>query len=200
MAVGNQMNQDVTKSDLSIAIHLFKRYLHNQKKKGDVYLNISKSSQSVMDNWGTSLQSTQVQFKSPFYFEGSKTADVFIIDSQGSFFKNESGDLLTKILKAMNLVPGSVYICNAESLQSINETLLESSPKIIIALGSKATKLLSNTNKPIQDYRGKLFDFLDTQVMPTYHPSRLLKDPGLKRHVWEDMKVVMKCLGQNRGS
>ncbi len=154
----------------------------------------------MIHNWGASLQSTQVQSKSSFNFQGSEKAEVFIIDSQGSFFKNGSGELLAKILKAMNLSPESVFICNAVNIQSINDMLLKISPKIIITLGTKATELLSNINKSIQEYRGKIFNFQGTQVMPTYHPSRLLKDPGLKRYVWEDMKVVMEYLGQNRGS
>ncbi len=200
MAVGNQINQDVIKSDLSIAIHLFKRYLHNQKNRGDVYLNISKSSQTIMDNWGTLVQSNQVQSKFSFNFEGSEKASIFIIDSQGTFFKNDSGELLVKILKAMNLTPESVFICNAVSLKAINEMLTKISPQFIITLGTLATQLLFNSKKTIYELRGELIEFQGTQVMPTYHPSRLLKDPGLKRHVWEDMKVVMECLGKNRGS
>ncbi len=117
-----KINQDIVESSLSTAIELFKKYLIIQKDNGKTYLNFSQTSQTIIDNWGTTIQSSSsvVHPESSFNFEGSQTANLFIIDSHSSFFKNDSGELLINILKAMNLAPDSVFICNAVNLKSIN--------------------------------------------------------------------------------
>ncbi len=210
----NQINQDSNNSELNIselsnpklnnAIDLFKVYLSNQKKNNHTYFNFSESSQLLMKQWGVPSESIIPKKDSlqaaSFCYEGPESSDVFIMDSYSRFFKDESGELLVKILKAMNIASDSVYICNAEKLQLFKEKVLKSSPRIIIALGTKAAQLLLNSENSIHEVRGKLFTFQGINVMPTYHPSRLLENPELKRHVWEDMKVVMETIGRNNGS
>jgi DNA polymerase len=54
---------------------------------------------------------------------------------------------------------------------------------------------VTGSRDPLADIRGKFFKFQGISVMPTFHPAELLKDPGLKRPVWEDMQQVMQING-----
>ena len=69
------------------------------------------------------------------------------------------------------------------------------SPKVICALGSFASRTLLDTETRISELRGKFHDFNGIPLMPTYHPSFLLRNPGAKRDVWSDMQMVMERLG-----
>ncbi|MCX6226027.1 MAG: uracil-DNA glycosylase [Bacteroidia bacterium] len=64
-------------------------------------------------------------------------------------------------------------------------------PSIIILLGSTALKGLIDPDGKITQVRGKWMEWNNIQVMPTYHPSALLRNPELKKEVWEDMKLVV---------
>lgn len=78
-------------------------------------------------------------------------------------------------------------------------------PKLLCALGSTAAKALLGTETPISKLRGKLIEFSlslypdipPIPLMPTYHPAALLRNPVLKKDVWEDMKVLLKMLEQS---
>ena len=130
-----------------------------------------------------------------FFFEGPENATIFIIDSDTGFFKGKSGELLTKILKAMNLSPDSVFICNADDLGLVHEKIKTICPEIIITLGTKAGQSLLQIKSPLEQFRGKFHEYNGIKVMPTFHPSLLLKHPEYKRQVWEDMKRVMENMG-----
>jgi uracil-DNA glycosylase len=139
-------------------------------------------------------------------------------DAQGQPFVGPTGDLINKMIVAMGLDPErDVYICTsvkckpAESAQPsaeeaascmpyLEEQLELLSPKVIVAMGNvAATALLGTVTSMIKLrgqwklYRGKI------AVMPTYHPSMLLKPgPGqaeAKKLAWLDLQAVMKELG-----
>jgi uracil-DNA glycosylase family 4 len=136
-------------------------------------------------------------------------------DKQGRPFVGRAGQLLTRIIAAMGLTREDVYICNilkcrppgnrnpesneisacepflVKQLQAIN-------PKIICALGSFAAKTLLKTEIPITVLRGRYHDYHDIKLMPTYHPAYLLRNPGAKKQVWEDVQVIMKDLGLSK--
>jgi DNA polymerase len=67
-------------------------------------------------------------------------------------------------------------------------------PAIIVALGKFAAQTLLRTPEPISRLRGRFHRIGDIRVMPTFHPSYLLRNPAAKREVWDDMKVVMREL------
>ena len=67
-------------------------------------------------------------------------------------------------------------------------------PKVIIALGNHAAKALLQTEQGISQMRGTFQEYEGIPVMCTYHPAYLLRSPGEKRKVWEDMKKVMRLL------
>lgn len=133
-------------------------------------------------------------------------------DLQGEPFVGEAGKLLTKIIEAMGVSRSDVYICNVikcrppqnrdplpsevgacspfmlRQLQSIK-------PSAIVALGKFAAQTLLEVKTPISKLRGSFHNYHGIPLMPTFHPAALLRDPSLKRDVWEDMKLVMQKLG-----
>ena len=64
-----------------------------------------------------------------------------------------------------------------------------------MALGTFAAQTLLRTKEPISRLRGVFHDYHGIPLMPTFHPAYLLRNPAMKREVWEDMQKVMKRLG-----
>lgn len=132
-------------------------------------------------------------------------------DEQGEPFVGRAGQLLTKIIIAMGLKREDVYIANCVKCRPPNNRAPEPDeldtcmpflmkqidaikPKIIVCLGATAAKDVLKTEVPISKLRGKFLDWNGYKLMPTFHPAFLLRNPNMKRPVWEDMQVVMKEL------
>lgn len=132
-------------------------------------------------------------------------------DQTGRPFVGKAGQLLTKIIQAMNLTREDVYICNIlkcrppgnrnplpTEIQACIPHLIRQirliQPEFICALGTFAAQTLLGTDKPISKIRGSFHDYRGIRVMPTYHPSYLLRNPEKKRDVWDDIKKLMKEL------
>lgn len=139
-------------------------------------------------------------------------------DLQGEPFVGRAGQLLTKIIEAMGMKRSDVYITNILKSRPPNNRVPEPDevatcvpflhrqldvikPKVIVTLG--ATAILSllklHGEAKIGDLRGKWQEFNGFPVLPTYHPAFLLRNPNMKRVVWEDMKIVMKKLKDKKG-
>lgn len=184
------------RAELLDVINEFRFYLGSVRQTSRFFPTLSKSSQKIIEQWETPLQKNDEFDLAPdFFSEGSVNSAVFILDSDNRFFKGESGELLVKILKAMNLGLDQVFICTTDNLSALNEKIDDGCPEMIITLGSKAGKTIAKTDQPLQAFRGRFFEYRGIPVMPTFHPSLLLKDPRYKRDVWEDMKQVMACMG-----
>jgi uracil-DNA glycosylase family 4 len=142
-------------------------------------------------------------------------------DAQGEPFVGAAGQLLTRIIKTMGFTRETVYIANvlkcrpdtpgqsygnrkpsAEEMRTCLPYLLEQikliRPRVIVALGATAMEGLFGRPIPISRVRGHWQVFNETPVMPTYHPSYLLRNQAasVKREVWEDMLQVLEKLGQ----
>lgn len=142
-------------------------------------------------------------------------------DSQGEPFVGQAGQLLTRIIQTMGFPRDTVYIANVlkcrpdtpgqtagnrkptpEEMRTCLPYLLAQidliQPKIIVALGGTAMEGLFGRVVPITKVRGHFQDFRDIPVMPTYHPSYLLRTQalGVKRQLWEDMLQVLEKLGR----
>jgi uracil-DNA glycosylase len=185
-----QKQLTLEQAELISVIKDFSQYLLSQKKNHGTFLEISNKSNFLIDSWGVKSKAQQ-----PFFFQGTEEADVFILDSTTDFFKGQGGNLLIKILAAMDLKPDSVFICNAGDLTNVHEKIINISPKVIITLGSKAFRLLLQNRQSLSECRGKFYEYQGIKLMPTFHPVLLLKQPVLKRKVWEDMKKVMEYRG-----
>jgi DNA polymerase len=132
-------------------------------------------------------------------------------DMQGLPFVGRAGQLLTKIIEAMGLKRKDVYITNVVKCRPPqNRTPFPTEilacaeylagqidiikPKIICALGKVPAQALLKTELPITKLRGNFYLYKDIKVMPTFHPAYLLRNPGDKKLVWQDMKKIMAQL------
>jgi DNA polymerase len=132
-------------------------------------------------------------------------------DEQGIPFVGRAGQLLTQIIKAMGFERDDVYIANVvkcrppgnrnpepDEIEICEPFLLRQieaiRPQVIVALGKFAAQTLLRSDVPITRLRGQFLKLRDIDVMPTFHPSYLLRNPAAKREVWEDMKQVMARL------
>ena len=147
---------------------------------------------------------------------GSPTASLMFVgeapgfdeDQQGVPFVGKAGQLLTKIIQAINLTRDQVYICNvikcrppgnrdpeADEILAcvpfLNRQIASIQPEFICALGTFAAQTLLKTTLPISKLRGRFHDYNGIRLLPTFHPSYLLRSPDKKREVWEDMKLLM---------
>lgn len=132
-------------------------------------------------------------------------------DRTGEPFVGRAGQLLTKMIEAMGLKRSEVYIANIVKSRPPGNRPPESDeitacipflkkqieiihPKVIVSLGKFASQTLLQTEIPITKLRGEYRDYGDIKVMPTYHPAFLLRNPAMKKIVWDDLKKVMKFL------
>ena len=69
-------------------------------------------------------------------------------------------------------------------------------PKVIVALGAFAAKTLLRSAEPISKLRGNVYDYHGAQLIPTFHPSFLLRSPGQKKFAWEDLKKALSILAR----
>jgi uracil-DNA glycosylase family 4 len=136
-------------------------------------------------------------------------------DLQGEPFVGRAGQLLTDIItKGMGLRREDVYIANVvkcrppenrnpepDEVASCEPFLKKQidlvRPEIIIALGKFAVQALLQTKAPITKLRGHWHSYHGIKLMPTFHPAYLLRNPGDKKLVWEDIK---KVINEMRGS
>jgi DNA polymerase len=133
-------------------------------------------------------------------------------DRQGVPFVGRAGQLLTKIIEACKLKRDEVYILNPikcrppdnraplpdelDNCREFIERQLEVlQPEFICCLGATAARALLATDRSIGKLRGQFFDYRGSQVICTYHPSYLLRNPAAKKDVWEDMKMLMRKMG-----
>jgi len=132
-------------------------------------------------------------------------------DLQGEPFVGEAGQLLTKMIAAMGFTREEVYICNVlkcrppgnrnpepDEIECCSPFLLRQvqaiAPQVIVALGTFAAQTLLGSGVPISRLRGKFHDYHGIPLMPTFHPSFLLRSPEKKRDAWSDLQQVMKLL------
>ena len=142
---------------------------------------------------------------SPLMFIGEGPGQVE--DEQGLAFVGPAGQLLTRMLLAIDLPRDRVYICNVVKCRPPNNRVPEPQeaaacmlhlrmqvalvrPKVIVLLGSTAAKNTLGEDIRITRDRGKWFERKGVWMMPTFHPSALLRDPAKKKDAWEDMQAL----------
>jgi len=142
-------------------------------------------------------------------------------DLQGEPFVGKAGQLLTKIILAMEYTREEIFIANvlkcrpdmpsgesgnrkpkpaemATCLPWLTRQIELIRPKVIVALGLTAVEGLLGEPKTMREVRGKWLDYKGVPLMPTYHPAYLLRNQSLseKRKVWEDMLLVLEKLSR----
>jgi uracil-DNA glycosylase len=134
-------------------------------------------------------------------------------DKRGEPFVGPAGELLDKMIEAMGWSRDSVYINNivlcrppgnrnpqpdevAACKPFLEARIGAVAPRIIVALGRPAANTLLGIDAPISSLRGRFHDRNGIQVMPTFHPAYLLREPDRKRDAWADLKLVMAELAR----
>lgn len=148
---------------------------------------------------------------------GNPNADLLFVgeapgrdeDLKGEPFVGRAGQLLDKILNAIDLDRSEVYIGNilkcrppqnrdpqSGEIASCEPYLVHQikliDPVLIVALGRIAGQTLLRTTATLGELRGKIHDYHGTDMMVTYHPAALLRNSNFKRPTWEDMKQIKK--------
>jgi DNA polymerase len=152
---------------------------------------------------------------------GSPDADLVVVgeapgaeeDRTGVPFVGRAGQLLTKMLAAIDLERDAVFICNtlkcrppgnktpdageiAACLPYLRRQIELLKPKVVLALGSPAARTLLETREGITRIRGRIFPRFGAKVVPSFHPAYLLRNPAAKREAWEDLKLVRRLLDE----
>ncbi|PCI30455.1 MAG: uracil-DNA glycosylase [SAR324 cluster bacterium] len=154
--------------------------------------------------------------------QGNQKADLVFVgeapgeeeDNTGLAFVGRAGQLLTQIIQSIGINRESAFICNvvkcrppgnrnpqvdeiAACLPFLFKQLELLQPKVIVTLGNVATKALIPQALGIMKMRGKISSFQGIPVIPTFHPSFLLRQPAQIEAVWDDMRLIRQVLFQN---
>ena len=130
-------------------------------------------------------------------------------DLKGVPFVGRSGMLLDEILSEIDLRREDIYICNVlkcrppknrnplrYEVQKCEPYLLKQlqiiKPNLIVALGRIAAGTILRTNEPLKNLRNQIFKYADIDLLVTYHPAALLRNPNFKKSVWQDFKLIQK--------
>ena len=207
-----------------------RNWFENEKKSelsnpnintGDKKMKIDDVIKDLKDH-KSNLQKTA---KNLVVYDGNLNAKVMLIgeapgrdeDQQGIPFVGRAGQLLNKMLLAINLQREDVYITNVvnwrppDNRTPNDEEILEFlpflqrqidivKPKFIFLLGGVATKAILSTPLALGKLRGKWHEYkslnLDESIptIASYHPAFLLRSPQYKKHSWEDLQMLQKKL------
>lgn len=147
----------------------------------------------------------QGDVNAPLMFIGEGPGQVE--DQEGLAFVGPAGQLLTRMLAAISLPRDRVYICNivkcrppgnrvpteeeaAACMLHLRMQVALIRPQVIVLLGSTAARSTLGPDVRITRDRGRWFQRKGVWMMPTFHPSALLRDPAKKREAWEDMQSL----------
>jgi len=162
------------------------------------------------------------QFKERIFIfgEGERDARVAVVGESpgapdiesGRPFMGPAGQMLERILAAIGLKRADCYLTNTVKMISTGDELTPEvlnfftpylhrelavvRPCVVVAFGNTPTRALLRTKKPISQMRGEFHVYQGAQLMPTFNPAYLLRDPTKKREVWEDMKKVRDLLAR----
>ena len=154
------------------------------------------------------------------FADGSPTARLMFVgegpgadeDAQGLPFVGRAGQLLNNMIAAMGLKREEVYIANVvkcrppgnrtpepEEANTCSPFLFRQidvvRPQVLVALGATAATYLLGARQPLAGLRGRVHAFRGMQLIVTYHPAFLLRDPRQKKEAWADLQIAMRELG-----
>ena len=154
------------------------------------------------------------------FADGSPTARLMFVgegpgadeDAQGLPFVGRAGQLLNNMISAMGIKREEVYIANIvkcrppgnrtpepDEANTCSQFLFRQidvvRPQVIVALGATAATYLLGQRQPLAGLRGRIHAFRECQLIVTYHPAFLLRDPRQKKEAWADLQIAMKELG-----
>lgn len=183
---------------------------------------MTKSLQLLRDKIGDCKRCNLFRSRNKIVFgEGSNQSGLMFIgeapgrdeDIQGKPFVGRAGELLTSLITKMGLKRKDVYIANVvkcrppgnrdpepHEIGTCKSFLIEQiaiiKPSVIIALGRIASQSLLETTTPISALRGKVFQFRNANLIPTFHPAYLLRNRKDKHLTWKDAQKALKILSE----
>ena len=185
-------------------------------------ISLSEFNHEIMNCMNCPLGATRNQF---VFGVGNPDADLMFVgeapgereDAEGIPFVGRAGKLLDDILKAIDLDREDVYIANVlkcrppenrdpkrEEIEECEPYLLKQieliKPKLLVALGRISATTLLRSKASLTEMRGQVFDYHGTDLVVTYHPAALLRNPNWKRPAWEDFKKIKEMYLQRRGA
>jgi len=153
------------------------------------------------------------------FSDGTDTARLMFVgeapgrdeDLQGVPFVGRAGQLLTKMIEAIQMKRGDVYIANVlkcrppenrtpvpseveKCIPYLEQQIALVRPDLIVALGLSAAQGLLGTKASMGALRGRTFEYKGVPLVATYHPAALLRNPGLKKDAWVDLQRVRDML------
>ena len=174
--------------------------------------DLDSFSQSICQCQKCPLGNTRTNF---VFGVGNPHADIVFVgeapgqqeDLKGEPFVGRAGKLLDKILAAVSLSRDDVYICNVlkcrppknrdplPSEVNLCEPYLKTqlsliNPKLIVALGRIAACTILRTKEPLKNLRNRTFQYEGIDLLVTYHPAALLRNPNFKIPAWEDFQLI----------
>jgi uracil-DNA glycosylase len=185
---------------------------NNQNNPQSQYRSLTQHEQAICECQKCPLGATRTNF---VYGVGNPNADVMFVgeapgrdeDLKGEPFIGRAGQLLDKILTAINFSRDQIYIANIlkcrppnnrdpqpDEMDMCTPYLLEQidliKPKIICSLGRIAAQNLLKTKTPLGKLRGMWHDYYGVPFMVTYHPAALLRFQSYKKDTWADVKML----------
>ena len=138
-------------------------------------------------------------------------------DAQGLPFVGKAGQLLNNMITAMGLKREEVYIANVvkcrppgnrtpepEEANTCTPFLFKQidavRPQVLVALGATAATYLLGQRQPLAGLRGRVHPYRGMQLIVTYHPAFLLRDPRQKKEAWADLQIAMRELGLKKAA
>ncbi len=154
--------------------------------------------------------------------QGNLKSDIFIVgpqpnvadDREGKPFQGAPGQLLTKMMQAINRQTQNLYYApivkcrppkdrppQAQEIDTCESHLLiqiaQVQPNIVLAMGELAAQTLFRTEAPLSHLRGKWGTYSQIPLLATWDTTTLLQNPTLKKEAWTDLQMLMKKLGPN---
>lgn len=201
-----EMPEKITTEEMPSLFGDFKQTLGESNETiEEIRLDIGNCTRCPLHEGRTKIVHTTGNFQADLMFVGE--APGANEDAEGVPFVGRAGELLDKIIQSIGLKREDVLVGNVNRCRppgNRTPTLPEAhtcrpflkreiavvKPKVIVVLGNTATQNLLDTKVGITKLRGEFQDYFGINVMPTFHPAYLLRDPTKKREVWEDMKKV----------
>lgn len=184
----------------------------HSESTNDITVLLKQKNEQYKDCKNCILHQQRINF---VYGEGNPSAKLMLIgegpgseeNKQGRPFVGRAGQLLTKMLLAINLEREEVYITNVVKCQPpgnrnplidevssclpyLKEQIEIISPKMIVLLGKVAASALFDTKEPMSVLREKHYSFAGIDTFITYHPAALIYNESLKKESWKDLKKI----------
>ena len=187
-------------------------YLGNSQINSNKDHDLTSFFHLIKDCQKCSLSKTRNKF---VFGVGNADADIVFIgeapgkneDLQGEPFVGRSGKLLDKILQAIHLSRKDIYICNILKCRPpknrdplsdevkqcepyLKKQLSIIQPKLIVALGRIAATTILQTKEQLGKLRQTIHQYEGIDLIVTYHPAALLRNPNFKQNAWEDFQMI----------